>query len=428
MCRMPNKAFVAVAAVMLVASGWVPVNASAAPPNDDIANATPLNFQGAALTVHLVGATTEPSDPGCGAPVYQTVWYRYTSPVDQFIEARVSATTGSTSLRPRLAVWTGAPGALTVVQCNADAHEVEFQASAGSTYYFEVYSPAAKGETTLNLNVNPHAYVNPTSAIPPLNDLFWYAVEIPGLPWTTTADVGAAQGDDAYDPLTFCSTSDGITTCYPFGDTIWYRFTADSAQEVDALFTSVYDGPVVQVMTGDIDTAQFVANSFSGKSKPGATRFTTQPGVTYMIEFASGGAEHLSSLLAQLAVRPAPPPTGGTVSVSPTATLYRRLVVIPDVGYQLQTHVVVTAHVTCQASIPSINVGVTVNQGAHQISGSGSAACFSGAGDVTIDMNYAPNGFHGGASTASATASDYDSNYHEQVGPVAVTLKASVGP
>ncbi len=413
-----------IASTLLAAVVCIPGVANAAPPNDDIANAIALNVQGTALNFSVVGATAAATDPSCGAPVYQSVWYRYTSPVSQFIEANISS---ETAQRPRMSVWSGAPGALSLVQCNADAHEVEFQASAGTTYYFEVYSPVANGESQLNLNVNPHAYVNPTSAIPPLNDLFWYAGQIPGLPWSTTADVGAAEGDDTYDPLTYCNTSGGITFCYPFGDTLWYQFTATTAEEVDALFTGVFDAPIVQVMTGDIDNAVLVANSFSGKHKTGATRFSTQAGVTYKVEFASS-YEHLDSMPAQLAVRPAPAPTGGTVSVSPTGKLYRRWVLIPDVGYQLQTHVVVTAHVTCQAAIPSINLAVTVAQGANTVSGNGTAPCSSGSGNTTLDINLAPNGFHGGASTVTVNASDFDSNYYQQAGPSTVALKLSAGP
>ena len=412
--------YVVVAAVLAVIAFIAADAALGAPLNDDIAFATPLWFEGSALTVNLTNATAEPDDPTCGAPIYQTVWYRYTSPVDQFIEAHLADTVGSTFLRPRLSVWTVDPGALNEVQCHPDAHAVEFQATAGGTYYFEVASPEPDGVTTLNFNVNPNAFVNPYNPVPPMNDLYWYAVEVPGIPYATTADVGAATSDPGYDPE-IC----GIDSCYVLGDTMWYSFPAETEQEVDALFTRQFDAPYVAVFTGTLDDLQFIASSIQGKSKSGATRFTAQPGVTYSIMFASS-YEHMYSLPANLAVRPAPPPTGGSVSVSPTARLYRRLVMIPDVGYSVETHVVIVVHVTCDAPLPSVAVALTVTQGLNEVVGRGTAYCATGEGDVRLDLSDARR-FHNGTASVTVSASDYDANFYVSAGPTPLKIGRGQG-
>lgn len=415
----------ALAALAVLATAAGPVAAS--PANDSIVDAVALPQTGAAVTVVMSGATMAATDPSCGTLPYQSVWYRYTSPVDQFIQARVGATTGSTALRPRLAVWTGDPAAPTLVQCHPDAHEVQFNARAGSTYYLEVYSPAEGGQTLANLNVNPHAFVNPWSAVPPLNDLFWYAGEIPALPWSAVSDVGAAYGDSSYDPFTPCSTSGGVTFCYPFGDTQWYRFTATTTQEVDALFTSSYYSPVVQVVTGSLDQPVLVANSATpGKSKPGATRFTTQPGVTYYLEFGSAGAENLGDVYATLALRPAPPVTPGTVAAATVDKIYHRWV-WTDPYYQKQTHVVVGVNVTCSLPIASVKVGFTLEQGSTRASGGGNAPCLNGAGSTTIDA-IVSNSFKPGTASVAVTAADYDSNYYATAAAVPVKLKLALAP
>ena len=345
----------------------------------------------------------------------------------QFIRARVSATTGSTALRPRISVWSGAPGALSLVQCNADAHEVEFDGLAGTTYYLQVYSPVDGGETPLNLNVNPHGFVNPWSAVPPLNDLFWYAVDIPSLPWSASADVGAAVGDQTYDPFTPCDWNGSYWTCHPFGDTIWYRFTATTTQEVDALFDTGYTGSVVQVITGSLDQPVLVANSFTpGKSKQGATRFTTQPGVTYYLEFGSAGVENTSDVYATLALRPSPPVTPGTVSAATLDKMYYRWV-WTDPYYQKQTHVVVGINVTCSKPIASVKVGFTLQQGANTAKGYGNAPCTGGSGSTTVDL-IVPNTFKPGTASVAVNAADYDSNYYATAAAVPVKLKLAVGP
>lgn len=426
--RAPRPSAFPVVAALLAAGAAMASNlARAAPANDDIANAIAIEAFGTSATVSMIGATQSAADPSCGSATYQSVWYRYTSPVDQFIRAAVSATSGSTALRPRMAVWSGPANAPSEVQCNPDAHEVEFNATAGSTYYFEIYSPAANGETTVNLNVNPHAFVNPSSAVPPLNDLFWFAEAIPGVPWSVNADVGAAMGDTTYDPFTPCYTSGGFTTCYPYGDTLWYRYTATSAQDLDVLFTSTYVSPVVQVMTGTLDNPTLIANSRTpGKSKPGATRFTAQPGVTYVFEFGSGGVENSTDVYASLAVRPSPPVTTGTVSAAQIDKIYHRWVWV-DPFYQRETHVVVGVDVTCSSPIPSIGVNFTIAQGSAQGSGSGNVPCVHGKGSGKIDALVA-DAFKAGPASVGLSAADYDSNYYQTADPAQVFLRLAIGP
>jgi hypothetical protein len=400
--------------------------ALSAPVNDDIANAIAIESTGAALNVPLADATLSPADPSCGTATHQSVWYRYTSPVDQFVQARVGPTTVATPLRPRLAVWGGVPGALTPVQCHPDAHEVQFDAAVGATYYVQVYSPQPGGLTAVNLNFNPRAFVNPWMPVPPANDLFWYPVDIPAVPWSTTDRVGAATGDYPGDPFTPCTTSGGVTICTPYGDTLWYRYTTTTTQELDVLFTSAFPGPVVQVMTGTLDQPTLVANSRTpGKSKPGATRFTTQPGVTYMIEFG-GGFENTSDMPATLALRPSPPVNPGSVSAARADRIFHRWV-WTDPFFEKRTYVVVGVNVTCSRPVPSIEVGFTIVQGPAQGSGAGTVPCVGGRGSGTIEA-LVSNDFKPGAASVALSATDYDSNYHQTSAPAPVVLRLALGP
>ncbi|MDB5967592.1 MAG: hypothetical protein JWQ90_42 [Hydrocarboniphaga sp.] len=409
-----------VAAFFILLAANLPAHA-APPANDDISHAIVIADSGTAATVTLTDATTVASDPSCGTTPYQSVWYRYTSPVDQFIEAHLQLTSGSTSQRPRMSIWTGAPGALSVAQCNPDAHAVEFQATAGTTYYLEVSSPVAGALSFLNLNFNPLAYFpEGQNVAPPPNDLFWYAVTAPSVPYATTVDAGPANSDSSFDPLS-CTDDpdDGIQ--YVLGDTIWYRYTATSAQQLDVLYTEDGTPGYIGVFTGNLDTLHAVGCSALGNAKAGGARFTPVAGTTYMIELA-GGADNAGHAAAQLALQPSPPPITGSVSIDSSVTLRRKPYCFPDLGCGVNTTLKATAHITCSSNVASASVTIAITQGSLKASGSGTASCGASGGDVTLDIG-APSGFAVGAATASGTVLSYDSNYYVMGAPQAVTIK-----
>lgn len=395
---------------VLILSGTLaglPPALRATPLNDEIGNAAPVPVTGWSTTIDLTQATASGGDPACGGPVYQSLWYRYTSPVDQFVQASAQATTGSTAQRPRVSAWAGEIGALAAADCHPDGHEVGFMAQAGRTYWLQVSSPLPAAVTRLNFRVNPLAYVNPYDPVPPKHNLFWYAEPVATLPATWQADVGAGRGDVDYDPP-ICGTNDS----YKLGDTLWYRFTAPADGSVDAMFAPGFDGPALNVWTGTLDQPVFVACDGQGEARPGGTRFQAVAGTTYFIEFGSA-YEHLYSLPATLTLRPTPPLVGGSITVEPRVRLSKRVVFVPEVGYRIETHLSTVVHLSCAQAVPSVQVGLVARQAGRSIGGSRSASCATGAADVAFDLVDA-KGFTTGPVTLEVTGFDFDAPYKTQ--------------
>lgn len=377
--------------------------AAAAPANDEWSNAVALPALGTALLLDIGAATSAPGDPRCGGDAHQTLWYSYTSPVNQFIQARVSATT-PVAQRPRLSAWTLEPGGFVAADCHPDAHEVGFQAAAGGTYYLQVSAPVPGVLTQLSMNVNPNAFVNPSEPPAPANNLFWYPEPVADLPRTLVADVGAGRGDP-YDP----GVCGDPSRSYVLGDSLWYRYTAPATGSVDVLFGTAYEAPYVGVFTGSLDQPAFVACDSVGDARYGAARFMAQAGVTYYIEFASG-YELLGSRPASLVFRPTPPPTGGSIVAPPTVGQYKRLVFIPDVGYQVVTHLLVTVDLRCDAPLTAVVASATVQQGARTISKQQNIHCSGGSGRATLDLSNA-EGFRVGPAQVTVRGFHFDANY-----------------
>jgi hypothetical protein len=111
-----------------------PAVAQAAPANDDITQATPITALPFTDALDTKEATTAPDDPDC-AGNGQTVWYAFTPAADVFVLADTFGSDYDTTL----SVYTGAPGALTQIDCNDDFNGLQsavlFQATAGTTYF-----------------------------------------------------------------------------------------------------------------------------------------------------------------------------------------------------------------------------------------------------------------------------------------------------
>ncbi|TGD75148.1 hypothetical protein E4634_03860 [Mangrovimicrobium sediminis] len=392
----------ALATLCLLALAWVP-GAHAAPPTyDDIASPLSLPATGASLSLDMSEATAAVDDPGCGTPVYQSVWLSFVSPVDQYLRFDILSSTG---VRPRLSVWTGEPGALAAQDCHPDAHAAGVQAVAGTEYLVMVSSPADGGVERASLSVSPHSVTNPTSPIPPANDFFWYAQPIAALPFALTTDMGAARGDSGYDPR-YCNDPQATSR---LGDTLWYTLQVSQAQEVDALFASDTGSPYVGVFTGDLDNLELVACSFEGESRRGATRFLAQPGQLYRVEFASG-TEAVNSRIVDIAVRPSPPPLGGSIEVTPLVSTFVTRdwidpIFVPD------RHLVVRGFVFCDAPLAQLTVELTVTQGQRVASDSATAACVGGVGSYRVEMDRVDQGFRIGPASVTARAWEFDSHF-----------------
>ncbi|MCY0991587.1 hypothetical protein OV203_30880 [Nannocystis sp. ILAH1] len=145
---------VALSPLFFVASA----HAAPVPKNDDITNAIVITEPSFSDKLNTGAATTAPDDPVCFGNS-TTVWYAYTPAVDE----RIHLDTFGSSYDTTLSVYTeGSTEPLTQVACNDDAvralSAIEFQASAGVTYFFMVGSFGSGnsgGATRFNFEVDP---------------------------------------------------------------------------------------------------------------------------------------------------------------------------------------------------------------------------------------------------------------------------------
>lgn len=129
-----------------VASGWGIVDANMAllgtglrnlVANDNPGGANAINSLTYVNTQTVLGAFVTRDEPSLCALSSNIVWYRYTPTYNQV----VTATTQGSNYDTVLGVYTGTPGSFTSVVCNDDitggqTSSVQFNATAGTTYYF----------------------------------------------------------------------------------------------------------------------------------------------------------------------------------------------------------------------------------------------------------------------------------------------------
>jgi hypothetical protein len=137
------------------------------PPNDAITSATVIASLPFTSTEQTGSATRAPSDPTICSPSGSTVWYRYTAQTSQpiFLDARGS-------FYPTiLSVYTGSPGALSLVQCGrggfgSSPDQLQFDAVAGHTYFIMVAAAPGSpgGLLSFTADVGISIGVNVTSA------------------------------------------------------------------------------------------------------------------------------------------------------------------------------------------------------------------------------------------------------------------------
>ncbi len=193
---------------------------TAAPANDDFANATAISGLSAQVVGNNIMATKEPGEPvftGGGVPQAggKSVWWRWTAPTDGW----VSLTTGGSDFDTLLSVYTGtAVDALTWVAANDDpidtfddSSDLGFSATAGTTYWISVdgsqdpTGAVSSGEICLSLSLAPTVptiVVQPSSQTPNLG-----AVVVLGI---------AVRGQD---PLTYQWYKDGVPISGATGQT-----------------------------------------------------------------------------------------------------------------------------------------------------------------------------------------------------------------
>jgi hypothetical protein len=125
------------------------------PPNDDFNSPTVIPSMPFSTSQNVTNATTASDDPFCVGRT-QTVWFSFTPTVNMRLEANTFGSNYDTTL----SVYTGARGALNQLACNDDSNgslqsRVQFDAVAGTTYFFMVSSfsffPVSSANLTFNL-------------------------------------------------------------------------------------------------------------------------------------------------------------------------------------------------------------------------------------------------------------------------------------
>ncbi|OGO50033.1 MAG: hypothetical protein A2148_02980 [Chloroflexi bacterium RBG_16_68_14] len=195
------------------------------PANDQYTDVTTIAALPFTDTADTDAATTQFGEPRSGCSYYDgvssTVWYRFTPSQDALL---LADTTGS-DFDTVLAVWTQSKFGLAEVACTSGygyygpptelppGARLAFQATAGQTYYFQLGGlPYGRsfGNLTFHLEVG----------IPPANDTFAGAVNIPGVPFTHSVDTLTATAE-VDEPLSRCLYYEGADAAA----TVWYRFT-----------------------------------------------------------------------------------------------------------------------------------------------------------------------------------------------------------
>lgn len=386
---------------------------AAVPLNDSIENATVLaSSMTSDLSFDVTRATTDPGDLDCGGPIYQSVWFSYTSPVDQFVDAFVSSSTDldAVAIRPRVAVAEATPDGLSVVDCDADAHEVHIPAKEGETYYLMVYSPVPQVGSAIYLGVKPFAYLGFTKAIPPANDLFWYPEDVTSIPWETVSEISASIRDLAYDPGK--------------GESLWYRYTATKTQSLDALFTQDYPGsakPSVFVITGTLDSYDTVGTKYQFASdRRAAVRFVAEAGMTYYVSFGTGSETETG--VGDVAIYPTPPATSGTVTADSKVLTQRKLANTYPWIWPLEFYTVANGRIdfTCEVPTPEIQFAVTLTQGSNVWETSTVGDCSAGVGTTDFSFRAEPES---GPAIVTITGFAFEQNFQFSGAPQAVDVE-----
>lgn len=196
------------------------------PPNDDIADAAPVDELPFGSDVWLTDATRTAADPACGAG--PTVWYRFVPTENQTVRVTVNG-----DLSPVLGAYAGEPGGLQALGCATEYLPVlDFEAEAGRPYHVLLggLTTADTGNAFLHMEMAPPP--------PPPNDDVANATEVASLPFT-----------DQLDPAMAGRSPDDPECGWNIRATLWYRFapTSDTAVTVEvpsppATSIGVYQG------------------------------------------------------------------------------------------------------------------------------------------------------------------------------------------
>jgi len=252
--------------------------ASAAPANDDFANAETITGLSGVANGSTAGATKEAGEPNhADFPGGASVWYRWTAPAS----GRATFETCGSGFDTLLAVYMGsALSALAPVASNdqgkcfggssSDQSSVAFLVTAGTVYSVAIdgFGTAAQGATSLYWNLTP----------PPANDEFGDAETIGGHTGSLTGTtVGATKqmGEPNHAGLAG-------------GASVWYGWTAPASGRVSFETCGSTFDTVLAVYTGSAPGALTPIAANDDASCPGSSNrsrlvLTATAGITYWI-------------------------------------------------------------------------------------------------------------------------------------------------
>ena len=279
--------------------------AAAAPGNDNLANAAPVNFDGlngtALVDLTNTGATREAGEMvhyNSTFPGEKTVWFKWTAPVDLSAQVEVGA-----AFFPIVAVYRSpvqnptfqnlVPVVEGVFGYRSDEHKtvVRFRAVAGVTYYIALGSgnlsqPTTEGLFSLGLSVNRLRYSsNFDSHVSETNSMavyrpsegIWYVMPTYSALTPAYYQFGLPNAPNADQPIPADFDGDGLTdlavTRNAGGYKYWYisnRF--NSAQDATVQWGLASD----KALTGDFDR--------DGRADPVAVRNNGQNLVWYILQ------------------------------------------------------------------------------------------------------------------------------------------------
>jgi Fibronectin type III domain/PASTA domain/Divergent InlB B-repeat domain len=254
---------------------------TAAPPNDDFANAIVLSGSIATRVGDTnVDATLETGEPGTVAdgPAFKSVWYTWTAPAN----GQVVIDLATSSYETLLAAYTGSVvNALTEVASDDDfgvssTSRIRFQAASGTVYKIRVdgYN-GTTGTINLDLHQDP----------PPPNDNLASAVVLSG--------ASTSRLDDTNEGATLEAGEDDSVAGTAGGASVWYMWTAPASgqttidTETSDLNTllGVYTGGSVNALT------EVAANDDWQTEFTSQVTFAATMGTVYWIRVDGGDAD-----------------------------------------------------------------------------------------------------------------------------------------
>lgn len=257
------------------------------PAHDNFADATLVTTLPFHDVFDIDEATTEPGEPVDSYCYWlsQTVWYKFTSPVDTVVRADTADSYfGATALLV-FEASNASFGDLNLIDCNSYGGSVTFYARANVTYYLQLGGLGTEGGATGFVNFN-------LTLIPgPANDNFADATSVTGLPFDQEIDITGATREPN-EPLSCCDFAYG---------SVWYTFHTDREQ----LLSVFAYGPFFK------EIGIYTGNTLSGLTKitssawSDVATFKALTNTTYYLQVSSLNAT-ATPLSFALAVTPPP--------------------------------------------------------------------------------------------------------------------------